>query len=137
MRQYVYKRLERQGISAARQRELFAFCEGYQGRKSEAAQLLGIQRCGDKDPTARSAERREGLLADNRMIERAARQVDGGRWYVALIRNVCYGQSVRKMIAEQLPTTHYSSFTRAREDFLRRLHRMKQEREWRYLNKDD
>ena len=128
------------GIDRNRETELRAFCRQYREKKQRAASLLGIQAVAQNtggrakglvsDPVGRAAAKREGLLDDVRLIERAARQVDGGRWFSALIRNVCYGIGYTYLDAAILPTSCRSDFFRARREFFWRLDQLKERRDW-------
>ena len=83
--------------------ELRAFCRQYGEKKSRAAALAG--------------ERREALLRDCAMIERAAELAGGGGFYHALILNCCHGIGYLYMDPAILPTANRNAFFRARREF--------------------
>ena len=114
------------GISRERYRELLAFARQYPQKKAEAASLLTIGGAGiddmphgtdPGDPTLRAVMRREQLVKDIDMIERCARQVDGGRWYTALIQNICMGKAYDYIDPTILPTSKRPTFYRQRRSF--------------------
>lgn len=113
------------GISKYRFDELLAFCRQYPEKKAEAETLLGVNSpslsgmphgSGTGDPVAKAVERRERLIADVEIIERCAKSVDNGRFYSAIIKNVCLGTAY-KFLMPCLPTFHRSAFYIARRAF--------------------
>lgn len=87
--------------------ELRAFCRQYGEKKSRAAALAGVSSpiltgmphgSDISDPVTRAVERRERLLADCAMIERAAELAGGGGFYHALILNCCHGIGYHKTV---------------------------------------
>ncbi len=114
------------GISRYRYDELTAFCRQYPEKKAEAASLLGVgsQRLDGMphgtdvgDPTGRVVERRERLLSDIALIEKCAAQVDGGRWYTALIQNICLRKGYPYLDAEIMPTSNRNDFFKVKKRF--------------------
>lgn len=106
--------------------ELRAFCRQYGEKKEKAAALAGISspvlngmpHAGVvSDPVARAVERRERLLADCAMIERAAATPSDGAYYHALILNCCHGVGYVYLDPAILPTSKRSAFFRARREF--------------------
>ena len=99
--------------------ELRAFCRQYGEKKSRAAALAGVSSpiltgmphgSDISDPVTRAAERRERLLADCAMIERAAELAGGGGFYHALILNCCHGIGYLYMDPAILPTANRNAF---------------------------
>lgn len=114
------------GISRDRYRELQWFCRQYPQKKAEAASLLTVSGAGldpmphgsdPGDPTFRAVARREQLKRDIDMIESCARMVDGGRWYAALIQNVCLGKPYAAIDTTILPTSKRPTFFQQRRAF--------------------
>ena len=114
------------GISRDRYRELQWFCRQYPQKKAEAASLLTVSGAGmdpmphgsdPGDPTFRAVARREQLKHDIDMIESCARMVDGGRWYAALIQNVCLGKPYAAIDTTILPTSKRPTFFQQRRAF--------------------
>lgn len=96
------------------------------GEKSRAAALAGVSSpiltgmphgSDISDPVTRAVERRERLLADCAMIERAAELAGGGGFYHALILNCCHGIGYLYMDPTILPTANRNAFFRARREF--------------------
>ena len=119
--------------------ELRAFCRQYGEKKSRAAALAGVSSpiltgmphgSDISDPVTRAVERRERLLADCAMIERAAELAGGGGFYHALILNCCHGIGYLYMDPAILPTANRNAFFRARREFYWLLHQI---RKWRNL----
>ena len=114
------------GIDRDRYRELQWFCRQYPRKKAEAASLLTVGGAGfddmphgtdPGDPTLRAVMRREQLLRDIDMIESCARQVDGGRWFSALIQNICMGRAYAYIDTAILPTSKRPTFYKQRREF--------------------
>lgn len=106
--------------------ELRAFCRQYGEKKSRAAALAGVSSpiltgmphgSDISDPVTRAAERRERLLADCAMIERAASVPSGGAYYHALILNCCHGVGYVYLDPSILPSSKRSAFFMARREF--------------------
>lgn len=113
------------GISKYRYDELKAFCRQYGEKKAEADALLSVgspkisgmpHGSGTGDPVAKAVERRERLIADVEIIEKCAKSVDNGRFYSAIIKNVCLGTAY-KFLMPCLPTFYRSAFYIARRAF--------------------
>ena len=114
--------------------ELRAFCRQYGEKKSRAAALAGVSSpiltgmphgSDISDPVTRAVERRERLLADCAMIERAAELAGGGGFYHALILNCCHGIGYLYMDPTILPTANRNAFFRARREFYWLLHQIR------------
>ena len=114
------------GITKFRYDELLAYCRQYPEKKAEAASLLGIggqtldgmpHGTDVGDPVGRAAERREKLLGDIALIEQCAAQVDGGKWYTALIQNICLRKAYMYLDAEIMPTSNRNDFYRVKKHF--------------------
>lgn len=106
--------------------ELRAFCRQYGEKKSKAAALAGVSSPaltgmphapGVSDPVTRAMERREKLLRDCAMIERAASAPSGGAYYHALILNCCHGVGYVYLDPSILPSSKRSAFFMARREF--------------------
>lgn len=125
------------GIDKDRVVELRAFCRQYPRWKVEAASMLGVTGAGlddmphgtdPGDPTARTVERREKLMNKIQLVERCAAAVDGGRWFQALILNVCNDMGwnlLRDLHPELLKTSNKNAFFRARCMFFNLLDKEK------------
>lgn len=133
MRNYI-PHYARYGLSAARYQELRAYCLQYPLWQAEAKSLLGVgaQRyssmphgSGVGDPVARAAERREVLTTKIQLVERLARAVEDGRWYTAIIQNVCMGRSLSVIDQTILPTANRNAYYRARRAFFLALDEIK------------
>ncbi len=114
--------------------ELRAFCRQYGEKKSRAAALAGVSSpiltgmphgSDISDPVTRAVERRERLLADCAMIERAAELAGGGGFYHALILNCCHGIGYLYMDPTILPTANRNAFFKARREFYWLLHQIR------------
>lgn len=114
------------GISRFRYDELVAFCRQYPEKKAEAASLLGVgsQRLDGmprgtdvSDPVGRAAERRESLLNDIALIEKCAMNVEGGKWFAALIQNICMRKAYQYIDSLILPTSKRCTFFKQRRQF--------------------
>lgn len=128
------------GISRWAYEELRAFCRQYPEKKAKAAALLGIQggsrvqeakdEHGDvigvvapsakgvvSDQVSRAAERRERLLEDCALVEKAAKNAAGGKFKTALILNCCYGTGYEYLDPGILPNAKRNTFFRARREF--------------------
>lgn len=114
------------GISRDAYAELRAFCRQYAEKKAKAAALAGVSSpalsgmphaAGKSDPVGRAVERRERLLADCAMIERAASVPANGRFYSALILNCCHGIGYVYLDPAILPTSKRTAFFLARKEF--------------------
>lgn len=125
MRNYV-PHYQKYGLSTARYNELRAFCLQYPLWRAEAESLLGVgaQRyssmphgSGVGDPVARAAERRERLNDKIHLVEEAARAVDGGKWFAALIQNCCMGRGLAAIDQTILPTSNRNAYFVARRAF--------------------
>ena len=129
MRHYI-PHWESIGIKKERYLELLHFCRQYPDWKVEAASLTGPQ--GVKldgmphgsnvgDPVASAAERRHSLISRIQLVDDCAAAVGGGRWYTALIQNVCMGRPYAMLDSGLLPTSDRNSFFVARKAFFVRL----------------
>lgn len=116
-------------------KELYHFCQQYQQKKAEAEALLTLRIStpppatdgqgqagfmphgygGISDPVAAAAEKREHLLRDVAMIERAARRA-GGDLAPYLLRAVTTRDGVIKILAQGCPCSK-SQFYRMRRQF--------------------
>ena len=114
--------------------ELRNFCRQYADKKAEAELMLGVKSPqlsamphGTEvgDPVVRAAERRAQLLADCELIERCAREVDGGIYYNAIIVNVCMGKAYDYIPQETMPTGNRNAYFHARRQFFRLLDKAK------------
>ena len=114
--------------------ELRAFCRQYGEKKSKAAALADVSSPAltgmphapaVSDPVSRAVERRERLLRDCNMIERAASIPSEGAWYHALILNCCHGVGYVYIDPSILPTSKRSSFFIARREFFWELWKMR------------
>lgn len=114
------------GISRERYNELRAVCRQYPEWKSMAASLLGVgaqnysqQPHGTDvaDPVARLVEKREALLHKVELVESAARAVDEGRWFDALIQNCCMGIAFEYIDPALVPTSRRNEYYRRRRKF--------------------
>lgn len=114
--------------------ELRAFCRQYGEKKSKAAALADVSSPAltgmphapaVSDPVTRAVERREKLLRDCNMIERAASIPSEGAWYRALILNCCHGIGYLYIEPAVLPTTNRNDFFRARREFFWALHQLR------------
>lgn len=114
--------------------ELRAFCRQYGEKKSIAAALAGVSSPAltgmphapaVSDPVTRAVERREKLLRDCNMIERAASIPSEGAWYHALILNCCHGIGYLYIEPAVLPTSNRNDFFRARREFFWALHQLR------------
>lgn len=125
MRHYI-PHWEAIGIKKERYLELLHFCRQYPDWKTEVASLVGPQGIrldgmphgtSTGDPVASAAERRAGLLAKVQLVDNCAASVDGGRWYTALIQNICMGRPYVMLDSGILPTSDRNSFFKARKAF--------------------
>lgn len=121
------------GISADRYRELLHFCRQYPEWKTEANSLLGIRAVkmdgkphgsGKSDPVAMAAEKRDRLLAKIKLIDDCAREIGGGKWYAALIQNVCIGRSYEQMDRALMPTSERNAYFKVRRQFFEMLNKI-------------
>lgn len=122
------------GIKRERYLELLHFCRQYPDWKTEAASLLGVHGqaldgmphgSSAGDPVAAVAARREKLLRRIQLVDECAGGIDGGRWYAALIQNVCMRRPYAALDATVLPNSNRNSFFLARKDFFLRLNEKK------------
>lgn len=118
------------GISKERYLELIHFCRQYPEWKTEAASLIGPSGVkidgmphgsSSGDPVAAAAERRARLLEKIQMVDDCAAAVGGGRWYTALIQNICLGRPYVLLDSGILPTSDRNSFFKAKKAFFVRL----------------
>lgn len=124
-------------INKDRYTELKAFCRQYPQWKVEAAGMLGVRGAGfddmphgqdPGDPTARAVERRETLMQKITLVESCAASVDGGRWFRAIILNVCNGMAweiIRDLHPEAMRNSDRNQFFKARGVFFRLLDQRK------------
>lgn len=116
-------------ISKDRYIELRAFCRQYPQWKVEAAGMLGVTGAGiddmphgsaPGDPTARAVERREAVMQKIALVESCAAGVDGGRWFRAILLNVCNGMAweiIRDLHPEAMRNNDRTQFFKARAMF--------------------
>jgi hypothetical protein len=116
-------------ISKDRYIELRAFCRQYPQWLVEAASVLGVSgaRLDDMphgtdpgDPTGRAVERREKVLEKINLVEGCAAAVENGRWFRALLLNVCNGMAweyIRDLHPETLKSNDRNLFFKARRMF--------------------
>lgn len=131
------------GISKWAYEELRAFCRQYPEKKAEANALLGVksschvveyteadgQMAGTVMPRGNTTSnpvedtiiKRLRLLEDCELIDRVAKEVDGGDWAEALILNCCYGKGYEYIDPVILPTSKRNAFFAARREFFYRL----------------
>lgn len=114
------------GIAKDRYLELLHFCRQYPEWKLEASSLLGIramkidgQPRGTKksDPVAAAAERRERLMEKIGTVDTCAKAIDGGKWYAAIIQNVCMGKPYTMIDQALLPSSNKNAYFRKRREF--------------------
>ena len=125
--------MSRYGIDREAYRELKAFCHQYPDKKDmvasaimpAASEHVGSGRGLPSDPVSRAAIEREIFLRDIEMIERAARETDGGKWERALLRNACYKEGYERLDPSMLPTCNRNAFFSARREFFWRLYNLK------------
>lgn len=133
MRHYI-PHWEAIGIKKERYLELLHFCRQYPDWKTELSSLIGPS--GVKldgmphgssggDPVAAAAERRSSFMHRVQIVEECAAAVDGGRWYTALIQNVCLARPYSLIDVSYLPSSDRTAFFRARKEFFIRLNTMK------------
>jgi len=125
MREYRLN-LSAYGISRDAYAELRAFCRQYPEKKAKAAALASVSSpaltgmptgSGKSDMVLRAVERRERLLQECGMIERAAAMVEKGVFYSALILNCCHGIGYEYLDPAILPTSNRTAFFHARKMF--------------------
>lgn len=114
-------KLDQYGISRWRYEELRAFCRQYDEKKHAAAAMLGPKTRKSKNETEHIVIKREQLIRDVEMIEKAAKEVGDGSWYAALILNCCQGVSYSRIPAESMPTSNNAAYFKARREFFFRL----------------
>lgn len=125
MRHYI-PHWESIGIKKERYLELLHFCRQYPDWCTEVGSLVGpsgVRLDGMPhgssvgDPVAAAADRRAGLLAKIQIVDDCAAAVDGGRWYAALIQNVCLARPYSMLDINVLPTSDRNTFFKARKLF--------------------
>lgn len=131
-------KLDEWGITWEEYRELAYFCLQYEQKKREAAALLTLKLStpapvtfkkngleygefmphgsGIGDPTARTMERREHLLRDVRMIERAA-ECAAGDMAPYILRAVTTRGGVQSLFARERPPCGERQFYALRRKF--------------------
>lgn len=126
--------LDQYGISRWEYEELKAFCRSYEHKKRAARDLLGV---GSPDmsgmpkgntvgrPTESTALKRLKYLEDIELIERAAKETDGGGWYHSLIQNCCLRVAWRFLDPASMPSSDRNAFFKARREFFWRLYQLK------------
>lgn len=130
-------------MSKFRQDELLAFLKQYPEKKKKlndamlkyrstqfdsvrvngggrADSVLGAIISIDEDDELRNAQN------DIEYIDQTARQIDGGRWYDALIAHFCYEKSLAHIPMYKLPTLNKQAFYDATRAFLEQINR----KEW-------
>lgn len=122
------------GIKKERYLELLHYCRQYPDWKTEAASLVGPRGVnldgmphgsGAGNPTASAAERRAGLLAKIQLVDDCAASVNNGRWYAAIIQNVCLNRPYSMLSITVLPNSNRNAFFSARKAFFVELDRRK------------
>ena len=117
---------DRIGISKDRYVELLRFCRQYRQWELEAESMLGVRGKaldgmphgnGLGDPVAAAAGRRERLLRKMQLVEDCAMRVGGGKWFIALIHNVCDKMSYYEINPDMMPSLHKQDFYKARKEF--------------------
>lgn len=120
-------------IDKERYMELLHYCWQYPRWKLEAASMIGVSGASMEatphgsdpgDPTARTVERREQLLRHIELVERCAAAIDSGRWYQALILNVCNRmpwETLRDLHPDMLRSSNRSAYFRAKRMFFNLL----------------
>ena len=125
MRHYI-PHWEAIGIKKERYLELLHFCRQYPDWRTEVGSLVGPKGInldgmphGSSvgDPVAAAADRRAGLLAKIQLVDDCAAEIDGGRWYAALIQNVCLARPYSLLDISLLPTSDRNTFFKARRLF--------------------
>lgn len=125
MKHYI-PRWENVGITKERYLELLHFCRQYPEWKTEAASLTGPKGISIDgmphgssvgDPVAAAAERRAGLIAKVQLVDDCAAAVGEGRWYTALIQNICMGRPYVLLDSAILPSSDRNSFFNVRKLF--------------------
>lgn len=133
MRHYI-PNWESIGIKKERYLELLHYCRQYPDWKTEAASLVGPRGVnldgmphgsGAGNPTASAAERRAGLLAKIQLVDDCAASVNNGRWYAAIIQNVCLNRPYSMLSITVLPNSNRNAFFSARKAFFVELDRRK------------
>ena len=133
MRHYI-PNWEAIGIKKERYLELLHYCRQYPDWKTEAASLVGPRGVnldgmphgsGAGNPTASAAERRAGLLAKIQLVDDCAASVNNGRWYAAIIQNVCLNRPYSMLSITVLPNSNRNAFFGARKAFFVELDRRK------------
>lgn len=133
MRHYI-PNWEAIGIKKERYLELLHYCRQYPDWKTEAASLVGPRGVnldgmphgsGAGNPTASAAERRAGLLAKIQLVDDCAASVNNGRWYAAIIQNVCLNRPYSMLSITVLPNSNRNAFFSARKAFFVELDRRK------------
>ena len=124
------------GIKKERYLELLHFCRQYPDWKTEAASLLGVHGqaldgmphgTSVGDPVAAVAARREILLRKITLIDDCATAIEGGKWYTALIQNICLNRAYAALGELVLPNSNRNSFFTARKEFFLLLNARKGE----------
>lgn len=136
-------KLDDWGITWDEYKELDYFCRQYERKRTEAAAMLTLRistpqpvvdgdgnaefmphgNGGISDPVAILADKRERLLRDIRMIEKAAK-ITGEDLAPYLIRAVTRKDGVQKIIADGCPCSE-RTFYRMRRKFFYVLHEMR------------
>ena len=122
------------GITQDRYKELLHFCRQYPSWRTEASSLLGARTVrndglphGNRkgDPVLIAVEKREKLLAKMALVEECAKAVSDGKWYAAMMQNVCYGKTCEKIDVTLLPTSDRNTFYKQRRLFFELLDQKK------------
>lgn len=124
-------------LSRERYLELRNFCLQYPKWKIEAASMLdlsgmnydGMPHGTDPgDPTGRAVERRDKIMNKISLVEGCAASIADGKWYAAIINNVCNGMGyelIKSLHPEWLITNNAKAFFTARKAFFLLLDRRK------------
>ena len=136
-------KLDDWGITWDEYKELDYFCRQYERKRSEASAILTLRVStpqpvydkngnadfmphgsgGISDPVSAAAEKRERLLRDIRMIDKAAK-IAGEDLATYLLRNVTRKEGVEKIITDGCPCSE-RTFYRMRRKFFYVLHEMR------------
>lgn len=128
-------RLQDMGINRYRYDELRAYCCQYPDKRATIDALADVKSTWSTDgagggaanssPVEWAVIKRERLVHDCELIEQAAMQVDGGKWYTALLLNCCYGKPYGRLEPEMLPSSRREAYFAARRKFFVALDALK------------
>lgn len=112
------------GIGRWEYYELKAFCRQYREKKRKASDALLTIRSQEQSgtsPVEQLVIKRDRLIRDIQMIERAASETAGGGWEHAIISNCCDGVGYAKIDRTKMPSSNQGAFYHARREFFYRL----------------